>query len=148
MGCAWNRSKLGLVPILTSRPPPVSSLRQFLAGFPTPDPAEIQIREPTGAFSSVNLWFCADLLHRVPRILLFDPLPSHVTRPAAAGSPTEIGDDEPHTWEQLAPVPLDRTVGAMYLAGEDCVVQGDLVILVGIKHGEKAAMQSRRSDVS
>ena len=41
-----------------------------------------------------------------------------------------------------------ETVGAMYLAGEDCVVQGILVILVGIKHGEKAAVQSRRSDVS
>ena len=41
-----------------------------------------------------------------------------------------------------------HTVGAMYLAGEDCVVQGDLVILVGLKHGEKAAVQSRRSDVS
>ena len=67
---------------LNFAPPPVSIVRQFLAGFPTPDPAEIQIREPTGAFSSVNLWFCADLLHRVPRVILFDPLPSQVTRPA------------------------------------------------------------------
>jgi len=39
-------------------------------------------------------------------------------------------------------------VGAMYLAEEDCVVQGVLAILVSIKHGEKAGVQSRRSDVS
>ena len=41
-----------------------------------------------------------------------------------------------------------NTVGAMYLAGEDCVVQGDSVILIDTRHGAKAAVQSRGSDVS
>ena len=55
---------------LTSRPP-VSSVRQFLAGFPTPAPAEIQTREPTGAFSSANLWFCACSYGRPGSNLMF-----------------------------------------------------------------------------
>ena len=33
MGCAWNRSKLGLVPILTSRPPPCVELAAISCRF-------------------------------------------------------------------------------------------------------------------
>ncbi len=54
----------------------MSSFRQFLAGFPTQDPAEIQNRAPTGAISRVDLWFWADLLRGESRVPLFDPLPS------------------------------------------------------------------------
>ena len=55
----------------------MSSVRQFLADFPTPDPAEIQTRVPTGAFSSVYLWGCAYLLRREPRFSPLEHFKSH-----------------------------------------------------------------------